>query len=71
MLPTPQASPDLNWYSNFGATHHLISDFANLNVKVEEYHGPYQIRIGNSIGLNVKHIGFTKLSIPFSSFFFT
>ena len=67
-LATPQASPDLNWYPNSSATHHLTSDFANLNVKVEEYHGPDQIPIGNGIGLNVKHIGSTKLSTPSSSF---
>ena len=67
MLPTPQASPNLNWYSNSGATHHLISDFANLNVKVEEYHGPDQIRISNGLGLNAKHIGSTKLSTSTSS----
>ena len=45
-----------------------MSDFANLNVKAEEYHGSNQIRFGNGIGLNVKHIGSTKLSTPFSSF---
>ena len=67
-LATPQASPDLNWYPDSSATHHLTSDFANLNVKAKEYHGPDQIRIGNGISLNIKHIGFTKLSIPSSSF---
>ena len=45
-----------------------MSDFANLNVKAEEYHGSDQIRIGNGIGLNVKHIGSKKLSTPSSSF---
>ena len=68
LLAAPQASPDLNWYLDFGATQHLTSDFAILNVKEEEYHDPNQIRIGNGIGLNVKHIGSTKLSTPSSSF---
>ena len=45
-----------------------MSDFANLNVKAEEYHRSNQIRFGKGIGLNVKHIGSTKLSTPFSSF---
>ena len=38
LLAAPQASPDLNWYPDSGVTHHLTSDFANLNVKAEEYH---------------------------------
>ena len=38
LLAAPQAPPDLNWYPDSGATHHLTSDFANLNVKAEEYH---------------------------------
>ena len=68
LLATPQAAPNFNWCPDSGATHHLTPDFANLNLKAEEYHGPNQIRIGNGIGLKVKHIGFTKLSIPSSSF---
>ena len=68
LLTTPQATSDLNWYPDSDATHHLTYDFANLNVKAEEYHGPDQIRIGNGIGLNVEHIGSTKLSTPTSFF---
>ena len=37
-------------------------------MKVEQYHGHDQIRIGNGIGLNVEHIGSTKLSTPTSFF---
>uniref|UniRef100_A0A2N9FGA9 Retrotransposon Copia-like N-terminal domain-containing protein n=1 Tax=Fagus sylvatica TaxID=28930 RepID=A0A2N9FGA9_FAGSY len=48
---TQQASSDLNWYSDIGATNHLTSDLANLNVHAEEYLGSDQIRIGNSKGL--------------------
>ena len=43
LLTTPQTAPDLNWYSDSGATHHLTADLANLNVKGDEYHGPDQI----------------------------
>ena len=68
LLTTPQASPDPNWYPDSSATHHLTFDFANLNLKAEEYHGLDQIRIGNGIGLNVEHSGSTKLSTPSSSF---
>ncbi|XP_075633527.1 uncharacterized protein LOC142605988 [Castanea sativa] len=52
LLAAPQALPDLNWYPDSGATHHLTSDLENLNVKAEEYHGLDQIRIGNGIDSN-------------------
>ena len=68
LLTTPQTPSDLNWYPDSGATHHLTADLANLNVKADEYHGPDQIRIGNGLGLTVRHIGSTKLSTPTSSF---
>ena len=68
LLTTPQSAFDLNWYPDYGATHHLTADLANLNVRVDEYHGSDQIRIGNGLGLNVKHIGSTKLSTATSSF---
>jgi uncharacterized membrane protein YgcG len=42
-VATPQVSPDPNWYTDTGATHHLTSDFGNLNMRSEEYHGPEQI----------------------------
>ena len=68
LLTTPQTALDLNWYSDSRATHHLIADLANLNVKGDEYHGLDQIRIGNGLGLIVKHIGSTHLSTQTSSF---
>ena len=68
LLTTPQSTFDLNWCPDFGATHHLIADLANLNVRADEYHVSDQIQIGNSLDLNVKHIGSTKLSTPTSSF---
>ena len=68
LLTTPQTAPDLNWYPDSGATHHLTADLANLNVKADKYHGLDQICIGNGLGLTVKHIGSTHLSTPTSSF---
>ena len=68
LLTTPQTAPDLNWYLDSGATHHLTANLANLYVKADEYHGPNQILIGNGLGLTVKHIGSTHLSTPTSSF---
>ncbi|KAA8517203.1 hypothetical protein F0562_017545 [Nyssa sinensis] len=46
-------STDANWYPDFGATHHLTSDFANLNVKAEDYSGSDTIRVGNGNGLPI------------------
>ena len=60
LLTTPRTPSDLNWYLDLGATHHLTVDLANLNVQANGYHGPDQIRIGNGLGLTIKHIGSTK-----------
>uniref|UniRef100_A0A2N9H9G4 Reverse transcriptase Ty1/copia-type domain-containing protein n=1 Tax=Fagus sylvatica TaxID=28930 RepID=A0A2N9H9G4_FAGSY len=49
--PVCQAAFDLNWYSDFGATHHLTNDLANLNVRAEEYTGSEGIRVGNGKSL--------------------
>uniref|UniRef100_A0A2N9J5B9 Integrase catalytic domain-containing protein n=1 Tax=Fagus sylvatica TaxID=28930 RepID=A0A2N9J5B9_FAGSY len=62
-----QPASDPNWYTDTGATHHLTSDLANLNVHAEEYTGTDQIRVGNGKGLPVAHIGTTSLSTPHSS----
>uniref|UniRef100_A0A2N9FB01 Retrotransposon Copia-like N-terminal domain-containing protein n=1 Tax=Fagus sylvatica TaxID=28930 RepID=A0A2N9FB01_FAGSY len=40
------------YHSDSGATHHLTSDLANLNVRADEYHGPDQIRVGSGFGEN-------------------
>ena len=65
---TQQALIDPNWYTNTGATNHLTSDLANLNVHSEEYLGSDQIRVGNGKGLSIAHTGTTSLSTPHSSF---
>uniref|UniRef100_A0A2N9IZQ3 Retrotransposon Copia-like N-terminal domain-containing protein n=1 Tax=Fagus sylvatica TaxID=28930 RepID=A0A2N9IZQ3_FAGSY len=52
LLATLTHAPDPNWYSDSGATHHLTSDLANLNVCADEYHGPNQIRVGSGFGEN-------------------
>jgi hypothetical protein len=53
---------DQNWYPNSGAPHHITSNLANLNLKAEEYGGFDQIRVGNGIGLSIKHIGTAQIS---------
>jgi transposase InsO family protein len=68
LLATLTHAPDPNWYSDSGATHHLTSDLANLNVCADEYHGPNQIRVGNGTSLPMKHIGSTQFSTPTASF---
>uniref|UniRef100_A0A2N9IBW9 Reverse transcriptase Ty1/copia-type domain-containing protein n=1 Tax=Fagus sylvatica TaxID=28930 RepID=A0A2N9IBW9_FAGSY len=50
LLATPTHVSDPNWYNDSGATHHLTSDLANLNVRADEYHGPDQIRVGSGFG---------------------
>jgi hypothetical protein len=67
-LSAPSSSTDHNWYPDSGATHHLTSDLANLNIKAKDYLGSDQIRIGNGKGLSIKHIGATRLSAPISHF---
>uniref|UniRef100_A0A2N9F539 Reverse transcriptase Ty1/copia-type domain-containing protein n=1 Tax=Fagus sylvatica TaxID=28930 RepID=A0A2N9F539_FAGSY len=48
LLATPQQTQDSNWYPDSGATHHVTSDLANLNLHADEYHGSEQIRVGNA-----------------------
>jgi len=67
-LSAPSSNTYQNWYPDSGATHHLTSDLANLNIKAEDYLGSDQIRIGNGKGLSIKHIGTTRLSTPISHF---
>jgi hypothetical protein len=38
-MASPQALADQTWYPNSGASHHITSDLANLNLKAEEYTG--------------------------------
>ncbi|KAF5455059.1 hypothetical protein F2P56_024673, partial [Juglans regia] len=59
---------DLNWHPDTGVTHHLTSDLSNLNVTVEAYTGLDTIRVGNGTGLNITHLGTSKLSTPTLSF---
>lgn len=63
-ISAPSHGPDLNWYPDSDATHHVTSDMKNLNLKLEEFHGPDQIQIGNGKGLSIHHIGHTRLFSP-------
>ena len=68
LLATPQSQCDPNWYPDSGATHHMTNDLANLNVRVDEYTGNDQIRVGNGTALPIHHIGTTQLTAPSTSF---
>jgi hypothetical protein len=59
LLATPQSLTNNNWYADSGATHHLNTDLANLNVRADEYQGQEQIRVGNSKSIPIKHVGTT------------
>jgi len=64
-MASPQALVDQTcWYPDSGASHHITSDLANLNLKAEEYTGSDQLRVGNGIGLSIHHIGNAQLSTP-------
>lgn len=51
-------------YLDSGATHHVISDLSNLNMKVEECNGSEQIQMDNGNSLPVTHHGTTSLPTP-------
>uniref|UniRef100_A0A2N9F0Q1 Uncharacterized protein n=1 Tax=Fagus sylvatica TaxID=28930 RepID=A0A2N9F0Q1_FAGSY len=68
LLATPQQTTDPNWYPDSGATHHVTSDLANLNIRADEYQGSEQIRVGNGTSLPIHHIGTTQFSTPTTTF---
>jgi hypothetical protein len=67
-VASPSITVDANWYPDSGASHHLTSDLVNLNITAEDYNGSDQIRVGNSTGLPIKHIGNAKIFTPNSHF---
>jgi hypothetical protein len=68
LLATPQSPSDEQWYADSGATHHLTTNLANLNVRADEYQGQENIRVGNGTGLPIKHVRTTQILSPSSSF---
>jgi hypothetical protein len=63
-----QNQSDSTWYPDSGATHHLTSELANLNVQANNYTGTDEIKIGNGSGLSVKHIGTSQIHTPSLAF---
>lgn len=48
--------------------HHLTPDLENLTISADAYSGFDQIRMSNGKGLQIEHIGSTRLSSPTASF---
>jgi hypothetical protein len=57
------STPDLDyqWYHDTGSNVHITNELANLNVNVDEYIGPDQVRVGNGQGLQILHTGSSLL----------
>jgi histone deacetylase 1/2 len=55
---------DPNWYFDSGATDHLTSDLDRLSIQ-ERYAGKDTVQVANGKGLNITHIGHSR--IPGSS----
>ncbi|XP_020972883.1 uncharacterized protein LOC110269414 [Arachis ipaensis] len=49
LLATPITMVDPSWYADSGASHHCTPDQSNLE-QSQEYHGQYQMYIGNGSG---------------------
>jgi hypothetical protein len=63
-MACPSTSTDPNWYLDSGATDHITDELEKLTMH-ERYNGNDQIRIANSAGMDINHIG--KSVIPTSS----
>ena len=68
-LSTPQPLHTLPWYPDTRATHHMTPNISHLGV-ASEYTGNDHIRIGNSQGLNISHIGTAIYTASSHSFYF-
>lgn len=63
LLAAPELNHDNNWYSDPGATNHLMHNFNNLNVGTE-YLGSNQVQVGNGAGLDISHFGHYSFQTP-------
>jgi hypothetical protein len=68
LMASSHPMDDQTWYPDSGASHHITSDLANLNLKAVDYGGSDQLRVGNGTGLSIHHIGNTRISTPTSPF---
>ncbi|KAJ0983603.1 hypothetical protein J5N97_011858 [Dioscorea zingiberensis] len=68
LTTTPSYQIDPNWYMDSGATDHITSDLDRLTVK-EKYGGGDQVQVGNGSGLNITHVGHSRIHTPKTSLF--
>jgi hypothetical protein len=54
---------DTNWYTDTGATDHVISNLEQLTMH-DKYNGTEQIRTASGAGMNISHIGHAILRTP-------
>jgi hypothetical protein len=62
LVATSSYKIDPNWYTDTGATDHIISDLDRLTV-CERYNGGEQVQVGNGVGLQIMHIGHSSINI--------
>ena len=55
-MATPENICDTNWYPDSGASNHVTTNANNL-VEHTPYYGNEQVRVGNGMGISIKHIG--------------
>lgn len=65
-LVSPDLNKDTNWYPDSGASNHVTNEFGNLTTGAE-YFGGNKVHVGNGMGLDVHHIGYSLLKSSFSS----
>jgi len=63
ILGTPSTLRDLLWYPDSGTSRYLTHDSNNLTAKTS-YSGPDVVKIGNNIGLSIKHVGSAIYTSP-------
>ncbi|KAL4384608.1 hypothetical protein GQ457_15G016610 [Hibiscus cannabinus] len=63
--PTAHVTPgnEVVWYLDFGATHHITSDRANLQADTA-YTGTHSLLVGNGAKVNITHVDLDSLTSP-------
>jgi hypothetical protein len=54
---------DNNWYTDTGATDHIIGELEKLAVR-DKYNGADQVHTANGAGMNIRHIGQSTIRTP-------
>jgi histone deacetylase 1/2 len=54
---------DTNWYMDFSATYHIMSELEKLTMR-DKYHGGDQVHAANGSGMEILHVGHSTLHSP-------